>query len=254
MIITLAGKGGVGKTTLAALILDELARADYPGPVLAVDGDPAPTLHLALGLPEPPTTVAQVRDTTELNARTIRQLPARMTSAGYVAERLQAGGVITSHRLRAMPLDLIAMGQGEGPGCYCRVNQALATVLPGLVEKYPLVLIDNEAGLEHLSRYRLSRADLFLVIASPQQAAQAVARRIIRTAQAIQLEIGESWTLYNQAAADFQPAPYRSALAVPRSWSLTRLEWLWAPVVQLADTDPARAALKPLVERVRRCV
>ncbi len=92
MIVALSGKGGVGKTTLLAVLLDELARRNYPGRMLAVDADPAMTLHLALGLPEPTATVAQVREAVELDAKTIRSLPPGTTPADYLLERLQAAG------------------------------------------------------------------------------------------------------------------------------------------------------------------
>ncbi len=173
-IIALSGKGGVGKTSLSALILDELARRRYNGRVLAVDADPAMTLYLALGLPEPAATVASVRDETKLDAQAVRNLPAGISPAANMLQELARAGVLAKHRLRRMPLDLLAMGQGEGPGCYCRVNSALKKVLSWITEKYDLVLVDNEAGLEHLSRYRLGRVDLFLIVATPNPAAMRV--------------------------------------------------------------------------------
>jgi CO dehydrogenase nickel-insertion accessory protein CooC1 len=84
--------------------LDELARRKVAGPVLAVDGDPASTLYLALGLPAPAATLAQVRETTPLNARTVRNLPAGVTPVEYVAAQMQEAGVIGEHSLREMPL------------------------------------------------------------------------------------------------------------------------------------------------------
>ena len=256
MIISFTGKGGVGKTSLCALLLDELARGGYPGPVLAVDADPATTLHLALDLPEPKATVADIRDTTPLEAQTVRQLPAGLTVAGHVLNELQATGVVSRHRRQQMPLDLLAMGQGEGPGCYCRINRALASALARIVSAYPLVLVDNEASVEHVSRYRLPRANLLLVVVTPGRAAQAVGRRVLATAHQVGMATEATWTIFNRAPAGYHHAISASemALVVPVSHALAILERESQPAVVLPADDPARAALQPLVEGIRRCV
>jgi CO dehydrogenase maturation factor len=259
MIISFAGKGGTGKTSLAALLLDELARAGYPGPVLAVDGDPATTLPLALGLPEPLATVADIRELTPLNGGVIRDLPDGVTTTAHVLKQLQQSGVVTRHELRGMPLHLMAMGQGEGPGCYCHINQLLAQILNGLIGHYSLVVIDNEAGVEHLSRYRLKQVDLFLVVANPTPAARAVAQRIGRTAQQVGIEIGQVGTILNRATSRMSTEVVVKGLeaelkvAAPNSWSIYLLAQNGQPAVALADNDPARQALKPLVAKVLEC-
>jgi CO dehydrogenase maturation factor len=239
------------------LLLDELARSGYHQPVLAVDADPAMTLHLALGLLEPVATVATVRDTTPLDGRTVRNLPAGSTVSGYVRDQLQAAGVVTRHRLREMPLDLLAMGQNEGPGCYCNINLALASVLNHIVAGYSLVVIDNEAGLEHISRYRLPQADLLAVVTRPNPAAQAVARRILETVQQVEMEIGLTWLIFNAVPDDLKPvdeATWTCPLTmVPDSRALVGLETRGEPAVKLAPDDPARRALSELVEQIRRC-
>lgn len=252
MIVTLSGKGGVGKTSLSALVLDELARRGYSGRVLAVDGDPATTLHLALGLPEPTATVADVRDSINLDAKTVRSLPAGTSPIDYVLEQLQAAGVLVSHRLREMPFDLMAMGQGEGSGCYCSINNALGAALEQIRGHYSLVLIDNEAGLEHLNRYRIKRVDLFLVVTTPGQAAWSVARRILETARQVGMELGETGTLVNRVSSSNGRGSFRNglAVAVPTSHELTALDLGGQPVVLLPDSNLVRAALQPIVDRM----
>lgn len=253
MIISICGKGGTGKTTVSGLILDELARASYPGPVLAVDGDPASTLPMTLGLPDPLATLADVREKVTLDAQTIRRLPAGTSPASYVFEQMRVRGVLVSHQLRQMPLDLLVMGQGEGPGCYCSLNRALSIILNEMANCYPLVLLDNEAGLEHVSRYRLKRADLFLVVTMPNRAALSVAQRITATAKQLKIEIGESWRVFNQAPAGFQPAPNGPTLIVPYTQGLANLESQGKSVVALPADHPLRQAVSPLVEQVLAC-
>jgi CO dehydrogenase maturation factor len=254
MIVSLVGKGGVGKTLLCALLLDELARQGYADPVLAVDADPAMTLHLALGLPIPPATIAAVRETTPLDAQSVRQLPAGMSPTSHVRQQLHAAQVLQHHHLRSMALDYLAMGQGEGPGCYCRINQALTVILGQLIQPYRLMLVDNEAGLEHLSRYRLPRADLLLVVTTPAPAAQAVAWRLLETARALKMDIGESWLLFNNHRTGLTP-PRREGhtLFIPTCPALADLERAEQPAIALPEFDPLRAALHPLVERLQ-CV
>src|SRR5262245_541887 len=141
MIVTFAGKGGVGKTSLCALLLDELLWRGYEGSVLVVDADPAMTLHLTLGLPEPAATVADVRETTPLDAQTLHTQLKGTSPAQYVAQRLYGAGVLAAYALRGKPLHYLAMGQGEGVGCYCRINRALSLILGQIVSSYDLVLI-----------------------------------------------------------------------------------------------------------------
>jgi CO dehydrogenase maturation factor len=255
MIIAVAGKGGTGKTSLLALILDELARLRYPGRILAVDGDPAQTLSLALGVAAPLATIADVREATSLDARTIHSLPAGMTPAGYLLTQLRQAGVLAPSRLRSLRFELLVMGAGTGPGCYCQVNAALKSILAGLVSRYDLVLVDNDAGLEHLSRYRLGRIDLLLPVATPTRAAQLVAGRVVETARAVGIELGDVWPIYNQVPLTFIPPETSGPVAViPRTLEMVRLEQRGRPVVDLDDDDPVREALRGIVERVRSCV
>ena len=253
MIITLCGKGGVGKTTISAMILDELARAGYSGPVLAVDGDPASTLAMSLGLPTAEVTIADIRDNLQLDAKTVRGFPAGMSPAAYVHKQIKETGVLNSYQLYDMPLDLITMGQSEGAGCYCSVNNALSLVLKKLINRYALILIDNEAGLEHISRYRLERADLFLVVSTPHPKARSVAQRIMETAHGVNITIGESLVVFNQTPPGFQPEQNgypTMPLAIPLSTALAEIEAMGKPVSELPAGDLVRQALRPILARI----
>jgi CO dehydrogenase maturation factor len=175
----------------------------------------------------------------------------------YVRDQLQTAGVVANHKLREMPLDLLSMGAGEGPGCYCNINRALAAVLNQIVGGYDLVVIDNEAGLEHISRYRLPQADLLAVVTRPNPAAQAVARRILETVRQVEMDVGLTWLVYNVVSDGLSPADEAvwtcPITLVPESRELVLLEAQGEPAVALGSDDPARAALAELVEQVERC-
>jgi CO dehydrogenase maturation factor len=251
MIVSLSGKGGTGKTSMAALMLDEMAHAGYSGRVLAVDGDPATTLHLALGFPEPTATLAGVRDAVMLDARTVHYLlPGGASPADYVRGKLEEAGVIAGRRLRRMPLDFLAMGQGEGPGCYCDVNRALAAALELIAECYTLIVIDNEAGLEHLGRRQLNRVDFFLTVTTPSPTAWAASRRILETARRAGMALGETGVIVNRTAGRTQAPLEGLTVLVPHSGELSVLDLCGRPVVELPDGAPARLALWPIVERL----
>lgn len=246
-IITFSGKGGVGKTTTTALLLDELARAGYRGRLLAVDGDPATTLYLALGLTPPTQTLADVRDGLQLDAKTLRGLPPGQTPAQFVARQLLAGQVLARQQLRRMEFDLLTLGWGEGrPGCYCSLNNALSQVLTHLWSQYDLIIIDNEAGLEHLSRYRLQAVDLFITVVTDHPASQIVGQRLEYVARSVGMRLAETVTVeINRGLSRY--GAHGQTISLPFE---PALGWLGQPVPTLNPHHPLRTAMRPLVARV----
>ena len=247
----------MGKTSVCALLRTELARQNFRGSIPAIDGDPAQTLHLALGLPAPPATIADVRDSVRLDAQTIQAMGKRGVSpAEYVWTQLTgAQAALVRYALRGKTVDYMAMGQGEGPGCYCKINTMLKTILSGLAGRYDLVLVDSEAGMEHISRYRLGRVDLFLTVLTPAPASRTVARRIMETTRNVGIEIGEQWVIYNQSPHGYPPAQTgaKRTITVPRAWEVLRLEGAGRPIVNLGDGLAVRRALQPVVGWIVGC-
>lgn len=150
--IAVAGKGGTGKTTLAALLIRYL-RERRPGrSILAVDADANANLNEALGLAVEETISALIEDTKKPGA-----VPAGMTKDLFVEYRLSRALVETKE------YDLLVMGNPQGPGCYCFANDLLKRHLEKLSRNYDYMIVDNEAGLEHLSRRVIPSAGLILV-------------------------------------------------------------------------------------------
>ncbi|MEM7027997.1 MAG: AAA family ATPase [Chloroflexota bacterium] len=252
MTIVIAGKGGTGKTTLAALLLDELLY-QIDTPTLAVDADPASTLHLVLGLPPPSATLAQVRETTTLDTKTIQGLPDGMTPADYIATLLTEAGVITQYHQDQHSFHTLTMGQPEGAGCYCAINRALSAALQSLLSTYRLIIIDCEAGLEHLSRYRLQQIDLLLVVARPNQASLTVGKQIVQTVAQLNMDIRQQILILNEADPKNLPyldPGYDVVNVIPTSPALIALEASGRPTIELRRDDPIRQALQPLVENI----
>jgi len=156
-LIAVAGKGGVGKTTVAALMVLRLIGLGRR-PVLAVDADPNSCLDSALGV-KALKTVGSVRE----DARNFTQegKVRGMDKQRFLQLR------IAESLVEDRDFDLIAMGRSEGPGCYCYANNVLKAVLQELVGQYPSVVLDNEAGLENLSRRIVSKVDLLVMVTDP---------------------------------------------------------------------------------------
>jgi CO dehydrogenase maturation factor len=153
--IAVAGKGGTGKTTIAALLITQLVLQNK-GPVLAIDADPDSNLGDLLGI-QPEQSIGDLREEV-LDA--IKKLPAGMTKANYVEAGL--------HQIieEAEGFDLLTMGRGEGAGCYCALNNMIRKFSDDLTPSYRWVVMDNEAGLEHLSRRTTRDIDALLVVIS----------------------------------------------------------------------------------------
>ncbi len=250
MIINISGKGGAGKTSVVTLLIDELAHHNFAGRTLVFDGDPAATLAFALGIERQPVTLADIRDTTPLDARQIRQLPPGVSPAQFVLDRLQKEGVIVHRQIREIDIGLMAMDHPEGPGCDCRVNQALTQALTTLRATYDLIILDNEGGLEHVSRYRLKQVDLFLIVLTPGRSSWLVADRLRHTADSVELDIGETWLIYNRIPGRGVRLAGRNTLLLPECETIAALDRQGGPLPALADDHPVRQALNPLIERI----
>lgn len=249
MLLTVSGKGGVGKTTLTALLVDELGRQQYPGRVLVVDADPAQTLHFALGIPAPGATLAQVRDNTPLNAKAIKALPPGVSPADFVRQRLFDAGVLVERTLRGQSIDYLAMGHREGgSGCYCAINSALSEALATIMDSYDLIMVDAEAGTEHLSRYRIKQVGLFLVVMTAGRPAMAVARQIEAVARQAGMQLGEVGVIVNRSSTG---VGVDNLLAiVPDCPRLSHFDMSGQTVVDLPDDAAPRSALQPVIERI----
>ncbi|HNR88042.1 MAG TPA: AAA family ATPase [Spirochaetota bacterium] len=155
--IAITGKGGCGKTTIAGLIVDALVRLGKT-PVLAVDADPNSCLDTVLGV-RVEKSIGTIREEA-------REEAAKGMASG-IAKRDLLELRISECLVEADGFDLIAMGRPEGPGCYCYANNVLRDVIAGVSASYPYVVIDNEAGLENLSRRIVASVDLLILVAEP---------------------------------------------------------------------------------------
>jgi CO dehydrogenase maturation factor len=167
-LIAIAGKGGVGKTTVAALLVMRLLQRGCR-PVLAVDADPNTCLDAALGV-RVAKTVGGVREDARKFTQdgTVRGMDKKRFLELRIAESL----------VETDDFDLIAMGRSEGPGCYCYANNVLKAVLNSMVSRYPCVVLDNEAGLENLSRRIVNKVSILVIVTDPSVRGFETVRRL----------------------------------------------------------------------------
>jgi CO dehydrogenase maturation factor len=188
--IAISGKGGSGKTTLTAMIV-AILRNQTKDSILAVDADPNSSLGLMMGV-EPTGTIAEIREDA-------RAAPA--VSAGTDRVRSFEYG-IQQAITEADGFDLLTMGRPEGPHCYCAVNNILRTFLDKLSSQYQYVIIDNEAGMEHLSRRTTNNVDLLCIVAEKTPLGSITARRIFQLAKQLPISVKETGIIWNDTKVD----------------------------------------------------
>jgi CO dehydrogenase maturation factor len=182
--IALAGKGGTGKTTMAGLLIKYLVEKGKT-PVLGVDADPNANLNEVLGL-EVGETLGEAREEMK------KGVSSGMTKDVYMEMKLQEAVV------EATGFDLVVMGRPEGAGCYCAANTLLTQYLDRLIDNYKYVVIDNEAGMEHISRLTTNNIDTLLVIADPTRRGIQAAHRIFELVDDLSLNIGRRFLIVNR--------------------------------------------------------
>jgi CO dehydrogenase maturation factor len=183
--IAVAGKGGSGKTTLATLAILYLIRQNK-GPILAVDADPNSNLNVGLGM-KFEETIADLREEV-----LTKEIPSGMSKTDFFDYRLHECLV------EGNKVDLLVMGRPEGPGCYCAVNNLLRQYLSRISKQYKYVVMDNEAGMEHLSRRTTDDVDVLLITSEPTLISIKSAARIQGIALKIKLKIKDIYLIVNQ--------------------------------------------------------
>ena len=176
--IAITGKGGVGKTTIAGLLVARLI-AQGRSPVLAVDADPNSCLDEVLGV-KVEKSIGTVREEA-------RQIAGEGMKAGISKQQLLEMKIAES-LVEADDFDLIAMGRPEGPGCYCYANNVLKQAIGQIAENYPYIVIDNEAGLENLSRRIVQKVDLLVIVADPSKRGLDTCRRLHQLAGEMEIQ------------------------------------------------------------------
>lgn len=186
-VIAMAGKGGTGKTTIAALLVRLIIEKKL-GSVLAIDADPNSNLGEVLGV-RPGENIGKILDNIASHPD---KIPAQMTKDRFIQHQVQ------SAIQEEEGFDLLSMGKPEGPGCYCYINNVLRGVMVKLINDYDYIIIDNEAGLEHLSRRTSRYADMLIAVSDASKIGLKSAKRIVELVKDLKFEIKKSFLLINR--------------------------------------------------------
>ena len=187
--IAMAGKGGTGKTTVSGMLSKYLVDRDK-SPVLAVDADANANLNEILGL-EVTETLGNAREEMKKGS-----VPSGMTKDVFISMKLEQA------IMEQQGFDLVVMGQPEGAGCYCAANTLLTGFLERLSGNYPYVVMDNEAGMEHLSRLTTKNVDVLLIVTDTSRRGLQAGLRINKLAKDLNIVAGKSFIIINQAKSD----------------------------------------------------
>ena len=227
--IAIAGKGGSGKTTIAALLINLLTQK---GAVLAIDADPATNLNLALGLPLS-DTVGKVRE--EMAAKVkARTMEPSLAKQDYLDIK------ISEALVESPQIDLLAMGRPEGAGCYCAANNMIRTCIDRLGKNYDYVVIDCEAGMEHISRQTAREVDRLFIVTDLTMRGLAAAGHIAQLIRELGTRVHHAHLVINRASG-----------GIPEHW-MPRIQEYGLELVGTLPNDPTVGEFdvigRPLIE------
>jgi len=242
--IAISGKGGSGKTTLAAMILRSLLVRESNGAVLAVDADPNSCLGLTCGV-RPAVTIAEIREQAR-QKQPSNEGGDRLRSFEYGIQQ-----AITE----AKGFDLLTMGRPEGPSCYCAVNNMLREFLDKLSSQYQYVIIDNEAGMEHLSRRTTNNVDLLFIVAEPTALGVVTTQRIFELARTLPISVKEIGVIWNNTVPienrklKIENCQLETFGGVPYDKAVFDASMQGKTVFDVEENSPAFSAVRKILER-----
>ena len=248
--IAVAGKGGVGKTTTCGMMIDYLCKKGN-GPLLVVDADANSNLNEVLGV-EVEATLGQIRE--EMAQAELKgTIPAGMTKADYAEYKFN------SALIEEDDFDMLVMGRTQGKGCYCYVNGVLKTQVDKYAKNYRYIVMDNEAGLEHVARGTLPHVDTMLLISDcSRRGVQAVAR-LAEMITEMELKPSRMGLIINRAPdgilddgvkAEIEKHGLELLGVLPQDDSVYRCDCAGEPSAKLPESNPVKVALKGIMQSV----
>ena len=248
--IAVAGKGGVGKTTTCGMLIDYLCKKNK-GPVLVVDADANSNLNEVLGV-EVETSLGQIRE--EMAQAELKgTIPKGMSKADYAEFKFNSALIDEDD------FDMLVLGRTQGSGCYCFVNGMLKTQVDKYARNYSYVVMDNEAGLEHVARGTLPHVDTMLLVSDcSRRGIQAVAR-IAEMIQELNLNPGQMGLIVNRAPGGVLDEGIQAEIAkhglklfgvLPHSDAVYRCDCDGEPSANLPDSEPMKIALKGIMQSI----
>lgn len=244
--IAVAGKGGTGKTSVTSLLIRYLIE-QQKGPILAVDADPNANLNEALG-----TELGETISDLIAQTKSLKELPAGMTQETFIEYKLRAAMIETKD------VDLLIMGGPDGPGCYCFPNNILRKHLESLTETYNYVVMDNEAGMEHISRRVTADIDILFVVSDASARAIRSAGRVHNLIKSLKANVKKICLIVTKTKAGDIEALHQEIVAtgltligtVPYDAELARYDLEGKPLFDLPSSSTAVTAVHEICAKV----
>ena len=244
--IAVAGKGGCGKTSITALVIRYLKK-NGKVPILAVDADPNANLGESLGLTAG-QTIGTILDAFQHEKISI---PPGMTKEAYLEYKLNETVV------ESQGLDLITMGRGQGPECYCYPNTVLKKFIDSLSDSYAYVVMDNEAGMEHLSRKTTDDVDILMLVSNHSVKGVRAIARILELVGELKLQVKKTVVIINMVPDKLDPLVadelkrlgLKADVIIPEDKNLYRHDLEQKPLMEMRDTSPAVQAVAGLMAK-----
>jgi len=248
--IAVAGKGGVGKTTTCGMLIDLLCQKGN-GPVLVVDADANSNLNEVLGV-EVETSLGAIRE--EMAQAELKgTIPSGMTKADYAEFKFN------SAIIEEDDFDMLVMGRTQGKGCYCFVNGVLKTQVDKYAQNYRYIVMDNEAGLEHVARGTLPHVDTMLLISDCSRRGIQAAARVAEMVEEMELKPGKMGLIVNRAPEgkleqgvmeEIEKHGLELLGVLPQDEAVYRCDCDGQPSAKLPLSNPVKAALKQILDKL----
>ena len=247
--IAVAGKGGVGKTTVCGMMIDYLIKKGKT-PLLVVDADANSNLNEVLGV-EVDVTLGDVREEIAQAELKGNVIPKNMTKADYAQYRFNSALVEEDD------FDMLVMGRTQGKGCYCYVNGILKTQVDKYTGAYKYTVIDNEAGMEHIARGTLPHVDTLLLVSDCSRRGIQAVGRIAKMVEDLNLKPTNMGLIVNRAPGGILNEGVKEEIAnqglklvgvLPQDEAVFEADCDGKPSSKISDQSPMKQALRKLME------